>query len=319
MTNSKYRVLYIASSSFSGSTLLSFLLNAHTRITTVGEMEGWKTADPERFRCSCGEVLKVCPFFQRMAEAFGRADLPFRMPNDFGTGYRLLDNTRLNLYLTEALPWIRHSALEKARDAIVRRLPPFAGRIRRNDRANVLFIRTALTLANADVFVNADKTPFRLRYLRRIAEFDLQVMHLVREPRGVALTFMENRGWDAGLAMRVWIREQRDILRILGEQPNTLRVYYEDVCDDTNAALARIERFAGVEPEAFGGDFRSADHHILGNAMRLDRVGSIVKSERWKTKLSAADLARMDTVARDFARAHPADPMVSILRHYIEL
>jgi len=281
-------------------------------------MEGWKTADPESFRCSCGEVLKVCPFFQRMAEAFGRAHLPFRMPNDFGTGYRLLDNARLNLYVTEALPWIRHSALEKARDAAVRRLPPFAGRIRRNDRANVMFIRTALTLAKADVFVSADKTPFRLRYLRRIPEFDLRALHLVREPRGVVLTFMENRGWDAGLGMRVWIREQRDILRILAEEPNTLRVYYEDLCDDTNAALARIQRFAGVEPESFGGDFRATEHHILGNSMRLDRVGAIVKSERWKTKLSAAELGRMEAVARDFTRAHPSDPMVGILGRYFE-
>lgn len=318
MTNDTCRVLYIASSSFSGSTLLSFLLNTHPRITTVGEMEGWKTADPESFRCSCGEVLKVCPFFRRMADAFDRANLPFRMPNDFGTGYRLVDDIRLNRYLTEALPWIRNSAVEAARDRIVRRLPPFAGHIRRNDRANVVFIRTALTLANADVFVNADKTPFRLRYLRRIPEFDLRVLHLLREPRGVVLTFMENRGWDPELGMRVWIREQRDILRILGEQPNTLRVYYEDLCDDTNGTLAQIERFAGVAPEPFNGDFRAAEHHILGNSMRLDRVGTIVKSERWRTKLTAAELGRMASVARAFVRAHASDPMVAILRRYFE-
>jgi Sulfotransferase family len=315
----KHRVLYIASSSFSGSTLLSFLLNSHTRITTVGEMEGWKNANPESFRCSCGKVLKVCPFFHRIADAFSSARLPFHMPNDFGTGYRLLDNTRLNRYLTEALPWIRSSAVERVRDGIVRRLPPFAGRIRRNDQANELFIRTALTLAGAEVFVNADKTPFRLRYLRRIPELDLRVLHLLRDPHGVVLTFMENRGWDGGLGMRVWIREQRDILRILGEQPAALRVYYEDLCDDTNAELTRIHKFAGVNPEPFAGDFRTAEHHILGNSMRLDRVGTIVKSERWKSKLPMAQLESMKAVARDFVRAHPSDAMVGILGRYFDL
>ena len=117
------------------------------------------------------------------------------------------------------------------------------------------------------------------------------------------LTFMENRGWATDLGMRVWIREQHDSLRVLAEQPKALRVYYEDLCDDTTATLARIHRFVGVEPQSLGGDFRADENHILGNSMRLDRLGAIVKSERWKTTLTAADLSRMDAVAREFARA----------------
>src|SRR5581483_12108277 len=123
-------------------------------------------------------------------------------------------------------------------------------------------------------------------------------------------------GWDAALGMRVWIREQRDILRILREEPHSLRVHYEDLCDDTDATLARIERLAGVAPEPFSGDFRTAEHHILGNSMRLDRVSTIIKSERWKTKLSAADLAQKEGVVREFARTHPSDPMIGILERY---
>src|SRR5439155_342808 len=111
------------------------------------------------------------------------------------------------------------------------------------------------------------------------------------------LTFMENRGGANDLGMRVWIRERHDSLRVLAEQPKALRVYYEDLCDDTTATLARIHRFVGVEPQSLGGDFRADENHILGNSMRLDRVGAIVKSERWKTTLTAADLSRMDAVA----------------------
>jgi len=311
-----HTVLYIASSSFSGSTLLSFLLNTHSRITTVGEMLGWEPADPQTFRCSCGELVRECEFFQAMDEAFRRAQLPFQAPNDFGTGYRLVASSRFNQYLTEALPLIRHSGLEKVRDWCVRRMPGWAGVIRRVDRGNVEFVHTALALAGAQVFVNADKSPFRLRLLRRIPELKLRVLHLLREPRGVVLTFMENRGWDARLGMRVWIREQRDILRIVSEFSESLRVYYEDLCDNTDEALARIHRFVGLEPQRFRGDFRAVDHHILGNTMRLEQGGEITKSERWKTKLTSADLARMDTVVRDFLQAHPTDPMSGILRHY---
>ena len=80
---------------------------------------------------------------------------------------------------------------------------------------------------------------------------------------------MENRGWATDLGMRVWIREQHDSLRVLAEQPKALRVYYEDLCDDTTATLARIHRFVGVEPQSLGGDFRADENHILGNSMRL--------------------------------------------------
>lgn len=279
-------------------------------------MEGWKTADPDTFRCSCGTLLRVCPFFEHMHRAFERQALPFHAPNDFGTGYRLVENTRFNRYLTEALPIVRSTSLERLRDTTIRWLPPFAGRIRRNDRANELFVETALAIARASVFVNADKTPYRLRLLRGIPSFDLRVVHLLREPRGVVLTFMENRGWDAALSMRVWIREQRDILRIMREFDKTLRVYYEDLCDDTDGALARVHRFGGLVPERFGGDFRVVEHHILGNSMRLEQGGTIRKSERWKSKLSAIDLERMRTVVHAFARAHPRDPMMDVLGHY---
>jgi hypothetical protein len=253
-----------------------------------------------------------------MSAAFERAQLPFHLPNDFGTGYRLLKSERLNQYLTAALPLLRSSRLEEIRDALVRHAPGAATVVRRINRANVVFVSTALATAGAQVFVNADKYPYRLRWLRRIAEFDLRVLHLLREPRGVVLTFMENRGWDAAFGMRAWIREQRDILRIAAEFPTSLRVYYEDLCDHTDAALARIHTFAGIPAEPFGGDFRVAEHHILGNSMRLDRVGVIVKSERWKEKLSTPDLDRIAAVAREFIGANPRDPMSEVLRHYFE-
>src|SRR3989344_1164205 len=180
-------VLYITSSSFSGSTFLSFLLNTHPDITTVGEMEGWKDADVNTFQCSCGTVLKTCPFFVKIAGIFGQNNLPFA-PNDFGTGYRLIHNTRFNQYLTEALPYIRSTGIEKLRDWVVAHMPGFSKRIDQNNRANVLFMRTALALTGAKVFMDADKSPYRMRYLQRLPDISLRPLYLVRDPRGVVLT-----------------------------------------------------------------------------------------------------------------------------------
>jgi hypothetical protein len=305
-------VLYITSSSFSGSTLLSFLLNTHPDITTVGEMEGWKDADVNSFQCSCGAVLKTCPYFVKIAGVFEQHHLPFS-PNDFGTGYRLVDNTRFNQYLTESLPRIRNTRVEQLRDWMLRHMPGFSKQIEQNNRANVLFMQTALALTGSKVFVDADKSPYRMRYLLRLSDINLQPLYLVRDPRGVVTTFMENRGWDAALAMKVWIKEQLDILRILQEFPHSIRIYYEDLCEDVNGVLAQIHRFAGVTPQPFSGDFQAAQHHILGNSMRLDRIGKIVKSERWKTKLSAGDQETIARIARDFIARHHGHPLSDIL------
>ena len=66
----KARVLYIACSSFSGSTLLSFLLNSHPKIVTLGHTTGWHFDDDETFLCSCGEPIQSCAFYQSMSRAF---------------------------------------------------------------------------------------------------------------------------------------------------------------------------------------------------------------------------------------------------------
>ena len=57
--------IYITSASFSGSTLLTFLLNTHPEIATIGEMKG-DSMDVERYRCSCGDPIGRCPFWQRL-------------------------------------------------------------------------------------------------------------------------------------------------------------------------------------------------------------------------------------------------------------
>ncbi|MBK7814091.1 MAG: hypothetical protein IPJ52_07155 [Rhodocyclaceae bacterium] len=109
------RLLYVTSSSYSGSTLLAFLLNTHPGIFTVSEMIGWDFEDGEEFRCSCGATLDRCPLFVSIAKAFADHGLPFRT-NRFGTAYQLVADERLNRYLTTNLPRSRNSTVERLRD-----------------------------------------------------------------------------------------------------------------------------------------------------------------------------------------------------------
>lgn len=309
------KFLYIASSSFSGSTLLSFLLNTHPDMCTVGETEGWSYGRDEVFPCSCGAALSDCSFFQTIAAAFQREGLPFD-PRDFGTGYRLAHGTRLNRYLTAELPRIESTPLEIIRNQLVAHVPPFGRRLASQDRANLVFAQTALATRQAAVFVDAQKSPHRLRHLRRIRELDIYVLHLIRDPRGVTLSNMKKKGVDAALAIRLWLREQAAICRIAQEFPKRVTVYYEDLCDRMDDTLAAIHRFVGIAPRRPPADLKSVQHHILGNEMRLGAVTAIAKDLRWTRDLSAVDLDAIARACGTFRRRHVNHPVSETIARY---
>jgi len=309
------KILYIACSSFSGSTLLSFLLNSHEHMCTVGHMTGWPYAKDETFSCSCGQPLRSCPFFQAIAEAFRAADLPFEFRN-FGTEYRLADDDRLNRYLTANLPFVQSNGAEYLRDAVVTRVPRFAKILARHDRANLTFVNAALAYSGAQVFVDNSHRPHRVRHLGHIPEFDIAAAHLVRDLRGVVLSHMNRRGWDAAFATGMWLREQAAITRVLGESKKSMTIYYEQLCEATDETLATLHRFVGLEARPFTGDFKATDHHILGNAMRL-RDSKISADTRWQRDLSQRDLAAITEVAQSFVRRHADHPLSRIVEHYL--
>lgn len=309
------KFLYLTSSSYSGSTLLSFLLNTHPDIFTVGETEGWNYGRDEVFPCSCGAPLSDCGFFRTIAAAFRSEGLPYN-PREFGTRYRLAHSTRLNRYLTDELPRIGSSALETVRDRLVACVPRFARLLARQDRANLVFVQTALATSHARVFVDAAKSPFRLRHLRRIPELDIHVLHLVRDPRGVTLSNMKKKEYDAALCVRLWIREQVVISRIAREFPKLMTIYYEDLCEALDDTLAAIHNFAGIPPRRPPADFRSVPHHILGNEMRLAAASSIVKDSRWTRELSVADLGTIARACAAFRQRHANHPVSEMIARY---
>jgi len=200
----------------------------------------------------------------------------------------------------------------------VRSIPAFSRKISLTNRINHAFIDCALAYKGADVFVeNAAGNPFRLRLLRNIQELDVFSLHLVRDFRGVALSNMERRGWDPIMATKAWLRQQGDILRIAGEDRRTIRVYYEDLTTSTDETLAAIYRFVGLEPLPFDGDFKAVEHHVLGNVMRL-KSSTIRPDTRWRTELSAEDIAAITATATSFSRRHPSHPVAEIVEHYLD-
>ena len=315
-TQASPRLLYITYSSHSGSTLLSLLLNTHPDIMAIGHMTGWRFSEGENFRCSCGEPLDRCPFYRGVAEAFGSAGLSFDV-RDFGTDYKLSDRIRLNRYLVGNLPVFAGAGLEQVRDRLLALVPTYSAMIKRTDLANLTFVETAQAYSGAQVIVDKSTRSHRVRFLSKVRGLRFSAIHLIQDPRSVIYSDIVGRNWSAARGIDNWLSRNRLIFRNLTDVPRKMTVYYEDLTDQTDEALSAIHRFIGLDPRPFPGDFKVDEHHVLGNEMRHGS-SKIEKDLRWRSNLSAGDLAQIEGSAWAFAKGHPDHPLTGVIRHYLE-
>jgi hypothetical protein len=293
--------VYMLSHSFSGSTLLSFLLGAHPQIATIGEMLIAEGIDWETFVCSCGRVIKDCPFFTAVSREMAARGIPFdvlRPDLDF------LQSEGLARRVLAAEP--RGPVLEAAREAALRLLPAARHALARTLDRNQAAVEVMTGLQGGRAFVDSSKRPGRLLHLRRIPSFDVRVIHLVRDPRAVACSSMKNVGRTAEQGARSWMDMAGLAERIRRRFPDErwLTLRYEDLCQNPDAALDRVCRFIGVTPGFRVPDFRAFEHHIIGNRMRLSGTSEIRLDERWKTTLTPDQIREVDGIAGETARQY---------------
>ena len=134
--------VFLASSAYSGSTLLSFLLGAHPQIATVSAASGGRRqARIETYRCSCGRLMRECPFWLAIRQAMrdrGYGDFGLE---HFGLGFDTRPGTRLERLRTGSLRW---SWLEGARDAALGLLTSHATQMEAVGRRNADFAASVL-------------------------------------------------------------------------------------------------------------------------------------------------------------------------------
>jgi hypothetical protein len=302
-TSGKLRVVYVAGSGHTGSTLLALLLDAHPRIVSVGETSVKpkirRRGEAAKQKCSCGATVGACLFWRaifRHVKAQGYDLGPDCWSNDYRNehplAHRLLTRDSSSRYVRALQQWSAHH------------LPLHASRMRRTDAVNVAFIRAALQTVNADVFCDTTKQTLRLRRLLDIAELDVRVITLVRDVRGYAAS-ARRRGHAVEDAAMTWLKDQEviaGITKYLAEDRRVL-VRYEELCNNTEATIRQLYRFCGVQEKAPPSSVSSAKHHVLGNSMRLGGNIQVRLDESWRSKLTADEQRRILDVAGAMNRA----------------
>ena len=271
---STFPFVFVASRPYSGSTLLSFLANAHPEIASVGEGCGSEIADPTTYRCSCGEVIGECSFWLAVSRAMRARGFAFDT-SSFDTRFDFVSGSRWVGRLRGGS--LRSSLLEDMRDRVLHIWPRHTAQMREVAARNQALAASILELTGKSVYFDASKYHITVRYLRKYADLDLRVVHLVRDVRGATASYMSKpHGGTLRASVRKWIQGQLNIERQMAGLPphRRLRIRYEDICQSPRGALGRLYEFCGVDTDVELENFRDTEHHIIGKPDEAVRCGS---------------------------------------------
>lgn len=284
------RVLYIAATGRSGSTLVERILGEVPGLCAVGEVVHlWQRGLLRNERCGCGEPFHSCPFWTQVGqEAFG--------------GWEAVDPIRMTL-LKHGVDRHRFLPLMLRPSSF----PAYQERLERFSEALSALYRAIAKVSGGSIIVDSSKSSSYLFLLRRLGGIDLRMLHLVRDSRGVAYSTTkqvrrpEVRDREAFMPTYHPARAAADWLlyNTLFELAGvsgipSMRLRYERVIRDPRRYIAHVLRFAGIDDATRLLDFLGTDsvrlgpiHSVSGNPMRFSSgLLPIRLDDEWRHRLA---------------------------------
>lgn len=284
----KPRIVYIAGMGRSGSTLLERMLGEVPGCVAVGEVCFLaERALLGRTVCGCGRDVRECAFWSAVLEGFPDVE---RLAHDLGP---------FEDYGTNRGAWRQLAA----------RLGGDRGRRFETYRAALRALyRAVLQVGPSDTVVDSSKFPPYGAILTALGEFDVMVLHLVRDSRGVCYSWTKRQVYAhtpdgvvhmqrhgiLGSVARWWIYNVGAWL--LGRKAGVdyVRVRYEDFNADPRGVFASLcEQMGEPLPDGLFVGPRTvrlgAGHQLAGNPVRF-REGEVEIREDlgWQEGLSPA-------------------------------
>lgn len=316
ITDAPARVICIAATGQSGSTLLARMLGEAPGYHAVGEVGRiWDKGVDEHMTCSCGNPFDSCEFWGEVGErAFG--------------GWHAVDGTAAARLRGElqmggtrwphpvALPFLQHPNL----------WPSFREKVRRYADLMLPVYRAMNEVTGGAVLVDSMKIPAHVYLMAlQMPELDVKIAHHIRDSRGFAYSntkWVEKQGGEHRGAFRgrrppwrsavkwTWFNEAFDHLQRIGVPSTVIR--YEDLVHDP---VPQLRKAAGL----FGGamsdhdlgfihedgiDF-SAGHIASGSRWRMSSGRIPLREDiEWASKLNDRDRRTVTTITRPLLRRY---------------
>ena len=294
-------LVFILAPSYSGSTLLAFLLSRHPQIATIGERKATSMGSIAEYQCSCGELILECEFWQSVTAYCRSRGIDFSVES-FDTELRSNSGLANRLVRTT----VRGEVFEWARTAALKILPGSKAALHRSIIRNTEIADAVCAIQQKQYFLDSSKTPARLKHFAASGLWHLKVINLHRDGRGVANSNRKHLDTSMRDASATWARDAAEIDRLTHQLRDVpvVTIRYEDLCREPEKVLATITDELGLnrmdlQPQAF----KEGNHHILGNSMRLNSVSEIRFDETWRSELSEQELQDFDAKAGEVNRA----------------
>ena len=315
MAGDEVKVLYVAGAGRSGSTLLASVLGQVPGLFSAGELRFlWERGLEEDGRCGCGATIGQCPTWRRILDAAfadlagpGRGDLRDRLLEMTTAAVEADRRATRVRQVPLLLAWRRHP------ERLARRLGPHAPRLGR------LYGAIPAT-TGCEVVVDSSKLPGHALVLSALPTVELFVVHLVRDPRGVAHSWQKRRmnpDRPAATAMAqagalesalLWNLWNATTELLWGRDPgHYLRVRYEDFVAEPEAVCTEVLQMLGRADDLHTVVIKgrtvklAATHSVAGNPDRLlhGRVELRADSD-WVRHLPTAQAALVTAVTAPF-------------------
>jgi hypothetical protein len=274
--------------------MLSFVLNAHPMIVTIGERGPTPVHEQNKdYQCSCGRRIVECPFFKQIKSRMEEKGFHFELDR-MALRYRYSDSRVVQKLM---IGYLFSDRVTQLRDNIRGYVPGFTRCVENKEQRIKAFMRSALEITSKQWFFDASKGLGwgTLGFLRPAEDINLKVIRLIRDPRGFCNSYRNrHRTKDSiELGARVWVKANRYIDGALDNFPPE-RIYrqkYEAFCQSPEDSLRKITQFLGIPPMSVPKELRSVPHHIIGNRMRLPSDGriKIELDQKWQRELTAAE------------------------------
>jgi sulfotransferase family protein len=296
---SRPRVLYVGGLGRSGSTLVDRLLGQVPGCVSVGELVHlWNRGLIANERCGCGQAFRACPFWTEVGE---RA---------FEGGWRAIDARGLaalqrRVDRNRYVPWMLVPAAAP---------PSWRRALERYAEVLSRIYRGVAETAAAQVVVDSSKHASTGALLRNSAGIDLRLVHLVRDPRGVAFSWAKlvarpdvaeggatmARVGPARVSAR-WLSYNL-IFDLLCARRPALLVRYEDLVRNPDGELRRILGLvdrANV-PLGFlsqGHAELATQHTVSGHPVRFQTGRIDIRAdEEWRVAMAAGKRRTVTTI-----------------------
>lgn len=280
-------VISVGGASRSGSTLLALLLGQVDGFVAVGELRFiWSRGYSQNELCGCGKAFRQCDFWRAaLEEAYGGVD---KLPIEEVSA----------LHRSIAQVWHLPQLLSPKRTpGFQAQLSDYIGHLQRVCQA-------ISDISGAKTIVDSSKLPSYCYLLTRLSGMDVQLLHLVRDSRAVAFSFMRKKRkleiHDREEYMRRFssMRSARD-WNILNLGMEMLRrsstrfdlVRYEDLVTDPRSELSRILEYSGatIDIPKNGEVPIQTSHTVAGNPLRFtDGTICVRPDDEWRERMRRA-------------------------------